>query len=181
MGWPSGDPHGGQPVRLCTAAIVSGRLTGTLRLLPSRDPADCISSAALDLNGCPEVPIRVYINLDDAATFWSLDRIMLQDSGLRGHLQASWPSPHLHRSLGNVLTHPLPRPSALPLSCPSKADLSLPNLKAFSGCQHPWHGVQMPSSDSSSPLGSGISSCALCHPSRPATPHSRQLQSHSVL
>lgn len=109
-------PMRGQTVHLYTAAVVSGRLIGTLTLLASRDPTDCISSAALDLSGCSMVPIHVYIKSDDAATFWSLDHIMLHDSALRGHLQTSWLSPHLHRSLGNVLPHPLARPSASPPS-----------------------------------------------------------------
>lgn len=52
-----------------TAALVSGRLTGTLLLLPSRDPVEHISSAALNLNGGSELPTRDYMELDDAAAF----------------------------------------------------------------------------------------------------------------
>lgn len=47
------------------------------------------SSAALNLKGCSELPTRIYIEIDDAAALWALDRIVLHDSPSWCTLQAS--------------------------------------------------------------------------------------------
>lgn len=115
-----------------TAALISGGLTGTLLLLPSRDPVEHISSAALNLNGGSELPTRDCIELDDAAAFgpWITSCCMTAPP-----VAPCRPSGSFHTS---ELARPVPRPLLLlpPAynlpDCPSGADFVPSILKAFS-------------------------------------------------
>ena len=125
------------------------------------DPEDHISSPALDLNGCSELPTCVCNKLDVAANFWSLDCVILHavpcrppgSLSLLPHLTIRRPPSSQTLCLTPLLftlTQP-PHPA-----CPSKADLvtSLPEsiqwLPSAPGIRFKWPcPLQPPESDNS--------------------------------
>ena len=85
-------------------------------------------------------------------------------------------------TMNTAFPYSLPSPPSSWLFFP-RLICHFPAWKPSMAPQYLWYWVRMALSNSSSPLGPDIcpfSSRTCCHPSRPVTPHLRQLQSQSV-